>query len=97
MIDLTKLTYGEIYARATYGVIRSNRGKEAIEASGLSLAAAKQKAAELSKAEAALHPEQTTWTRDMFIPQLERSKEIHAELARRRMERVSRKEDKCER
>jgi hypothetical protein len=59
----------------TYSVIRGHRDTDGswnkVEASGLSLEAARAKEAELTKAEKILHPEKTCWTRDVFCLELE--------------------------
>src|SRR5260370_41942496 len=87
------MSYEEMMATRTYAVLRSHRGKEPadiwekVEASGLSWKDATAKANELSAAEHALHPEQTSWSRDLFEQRLEQGAAINKELQRRRMER----------
>ena len=58
-----------------YSIIRGHRDTDGtwnkVEASGLTLEAARAKEAELTKAEKKLHPKKTSWTRDVFCLQLE--------------------------
>jgi hypothetical protein len=60
----------------TYSIVRSHRDNdgewEKIVDSGLDWNTAKARAEELSEAERRAHPEKTSWTRDLFIPQLEK-------------------------
>jgi hypothetical protein len=85
------MSYEEMVKLYRYSVIRSHRDTdgtwERVEGSGLTLAEAKAKAAELGAAEHKAYPTKTSWTIDSFIPQLEDSEAIHAELTARRLRR----------
>jgi hypothetical protein len=70
-------SYEEWEAKRRYRIVRVNRGnwpangRREIVASGLTLDEARAQADELSKAERAAHPELASWTRDLFIRELE--------------------------
>jgi hypothetical protein len=88
------LSFDEMHALRTYSVLRSHRTSsedvwEKVEATGLTWGAATELAEKLSKAERALHPDQTCWVRDTFERRCEQGDEINAELQRRRTEQCT--------